>query len=157
MITIKLVDKLEEEILHHLMQFYIYEFAFFKPEIKLEATGMYKHFNLKEYWSNSHKHPFFIKKDDELIGFALVSSEHDGNPNQVDEFHIIRKYTGRGYGKVAAHKLFEEFRGPWRITQIHENKPAQAFWRKVIGSYTNGKYKEFTNEKNKLIQEFHLE
>ncbi|WP_053366359.1 GNAT family N-acetyltransferase [Bacillus sp. FJAT-27245] len=153
MINLVIVKKEEEETLHHLMQFYIYEFAALKPEINLEADGTYKRFDLTAYWEDSGYHPFFIKLGEELIGFALVSTGHEGNPNAIEEFHVIRKYNGFGYGRQAALKIFAMFPGTWRITQIEANDPAKAFWRKVIGQYTNGNYTETIDER-KTIQEF---
>ncbi|MDQ1146458.1 hypothetical protein QE429_003285 [Bacillus sp. SORGH_AS 510] len=42
MIELVRVLKEEEQILHNLMQFYIYEFTQFLPTITLEETGLYK-------------------------------------------------------------------------------------------------------------------
>lgn len=154
MINLVRVEKIEEETLHHLMQFYIYEFAALKPEIKLEPDGVYKRFDLSSYWEDPSHHPFFIKLGEELIGFALVATEHEGNPNSIEEFHVIRKYNGFGYGRQAALKLFAMFPGKWRITQIEANGPAKAFWRKVITQYTNGSYTETSDDKRRTIQEF---
>ncbi|WP_316568666.1 GNAT family N-acetyltransferase [Neobacillus sp. YIM B06451] len=154
MINLVRVKKEEEETLHHLMQFYIYEFAALKPEIKLEQDGTYKRFDLTSYWVEPNRHPFFIKLDDELIGFALVATGNEENPNSIEEFQVIRKYNGFGYGRQAALKLFSMFPGRWRITQIEANDPAKAFWRKVIGQYTNGSYSETTDANRRTIQEF---
>ncbi|OCA81517.1 hypothetical protein A8F94_21820 [Bacillus sp. FJAT-27225] len=156
MLKLVRVDKHEEETLHHLMQFYIYEFAFYKNDISLEADGTYKRFDLRHYWQDTRYHPFFIKRKDELIGFALIAEGNEQEPNQIEEFHIIRKYTGRGLGKQAACLLFEMFRGHWRITQIEANTLAQVFWRSAIGSYTGGNFTETTDEKNRTVQEFCL-
>ncbi|WP_409275989.1 GNAT family N-acetyltransferase [Neobacillus sp. SCS-31] len=154
MIELVRVEKEEEDTLHHLMQFYIYEFAALKPEIKLEQDGTYKRFDLSTYWEDPCHHPFFIKLGEELIGFALVFIGNDGNPNSIEEFHVIRKYNGFGYGRQAALKIFTMFPGKWRITQIEANDPAKAFWRNVIGQYTNGSYSETNDSNRRTIQEF---
>ncbi|RHW38027.1 GNAT family N-acetyltransferase [Neobacillus notoginsengisoli] len=154
MLTLIKVDKNQEETLHHLMQFYFYDFSVFKPEIRLETDGTYKRFQLDEYWADEHHHPFFIQLEDELIGFALVTAGLGQSSNSIEEFHIIRKYTGHGYGKIAAQQLFAMFQGKWRITQIQANEPAKAFWRKTIRSYTGGDYTEHTDDHGRTIQEF---
>ena len=151
MLSLAKVEQRQEDILHNLMQFYIYDFIFFKPEIQLELDGTYKRFELSEYWTCEHRHAYFIKMGEELIGFALVATT---TPHSIEEFHIIRKYTGRGFGKVAAHRLFAMFPGSWQVTQIKANEPAKAFWRKVIGEYTNGNYTEHTDQHSRIIQEF---
>lgn len=153
---IKIVKVLQEEehILHNLMQFYIYEFGAFMSTITLENNGSYEPFDLTPFWSSPDYHPFFIKKEEELIGFALVESATESEPNTILEFFIIRKYAGKGYGKLAATELFTLFPGKWHITQIEKNYPAQAFWRSTISKFTAGKFSERYDEKRKSIQEF---
>ena len=51
-------------------------------------------------------------------------------------------------------EVFDMFPGKWKVTQIQKNYPAQAFWRSVIGNYTNGNFSESYDEKRKSIQEF---
>jgi predicted acetyltransferase len=148
------VLKHEEHILHNLMQFYIYEFSKYMPQITLEQDGSYKPFDLNQYWENPNDHPFFIKLDEEYIGFALIESETVEFPNTVKEFFIIQKYNGKGYGKIAATKLFNIFPGKWKVNQIAKNYPAQAFWRSVISSFTNGSYRESYDENRRSVQEF---
>jgi predicted acetyltransferase len=156
MIELVRVLKEEEQILHNLMQFYIYEFTQYLPTITFEEKGLYKPFDLTPYWSSPNLHPFFIKKEDELIGFALVESATETEPNTILEFFIIRKYNGKGFGKLAATKLFTMFPGKWHITQIEKNYPAQAFWRSTISSFTKGNYSEKYDEKRRSIQEFEI-
>jgi predicted acetyltransferase len=146
--------KEEEPILHNIMQFYIYEFSQYIPAIALEADGRYQPFDFTPYWDNSNHHAFLIRKENELIGFALVESSSDKDPNSILEFFIIRKYSGQGYGKIAAHKIFSIFPGKWHITQIEKNEPAKAFWRNTISSFTSGNYSERIDERKMTIQEF---
>lgn len=157
MIILEKALKHEEYILHNLLQFYIYEFSNYIPEIKLEQDGAYEPFNLDEYWNNENFHAFFIKFEKEFIGFALVESETNEIPNTIHEFFIISKYSGNGLGRVAASKIFSQFPGNWVITQIEKNYPAQAFWRSTIDTITNGNYVERYDENRKSIQEFHTE
>lgn len=153
---IKLVKALKEEelILHNLMQFYIYEFTQYISAIALEENGLYKPFDLAQYWRNPNLHPYFIKRDEELIGFALVESATETTPNTILEFFIIRKYSGKGYGKLAAYEIFTLFSGKWSVMQLEKNYPAQAFWRSTIAKFTSGNYTEKYNENRKSIQEF---
>ncbi|CEG26968.1 GNAT family N-acetyltransferase [Bacillus sp. B-jedd] len=154
MLSLTKVGQNEEAILHNLMQFYIYDFSVFKPEIQLESNGTYKRFDLSEYWADEHHHAFFIHYGEERIGFALVATGSGASPHSIEEFHIIRKYTGRGFGREAAIRLFAMFPGSWQITQIKSNEPAKAFWRKVIKEFTSGNYTEHTDSHGRTIQEF---
>jgi predicted acetyltransferase len=143
----------DELTLHNLIQFYIYEFTVFQ-EIKLEQNGSYAPFDLKPYWTEPDHHAFFILYEGELAGFALIES---GEPNVILEFFILRKFYRRGFGKMAAIKLFDQFPGKWSITQVEKNEPARNFWCKVIGEYTGGNYIERIDDRNRSIQEFHTE
>ncbi|WP_232700109.1 GNAT family N-acetyltransferase [Brevibacillus daliensis] len=144
----------EQPILHNIMQYYVYEFSKYVKSIKLNDNGMYEPFNLTMYWESSNHHPFFIKVDDELAGFVLVKSKTYTEPSTIEEFFVMRKFKGKGIGKVAAMKIFDMFTGRWKITQIQKNYPAQAFWRGVISEYTNGKYYEEYDEHRRSVQEF---
>jgi predicted acetyltransferase len=144
------VKQEDEEILHNLIQFYIYEFTVFQ-EINLEENGKYAPFDLRPYWTDDNLHAFFISHDGELAGFAMVET---GDPNVILEFFILRKFYRRGFGKIAAMELFDRFPGKWNITQVEKNEPARKFWRKVIGEYTIGNYIENVDDYNRSIQEF---
>lgn len=154
MITIEKALQTDEPTLHNIMQFYIYEFSQYIPAIKLEENGTYKPFDLSTYWTSHCHHAFLFKLEDELIGFAMVESMHDDEPNTILEFFILRKFSGKGYGRIAAVELFKRFPGKWHITQIEKNYPAQAFWRSTISKYTSGNYSERYDEKRRSIQEF---
>jgi predicted acetyltransferase len=144
--------KQEDELtLHNLIQFYIYEFTVFQ-EISLEENGSYAPFDLKPYWTEPNLHAFIILYEGELAGFALIES---GEPNVILEFFVMRKFYRRGFGKMAAIKLFDQFPGKWSITQVEKNEPARNFWRKVIGEYTGENYIERIDDQNRSIQEFH--
>ncbi|MGP4072907.1 GNAT family N-acetyltransferase [Piscibacillus sp. B03] len=121
------------------MQFYIYEFSKYIPDIKLEHDGSYKRFNLERYWNSDNFHAHFIMLDDELIGFSLVQSATQASPNSVEEFFIMSNHSGQDYGKDVAKKLFGMYPGEWRITQIENNRPAYAFWNGLVNEVTNGR------------------
>ncbi|WP_042148072.1 GNAT family N-acetyltransferase [Paucisalibacillus sp. EB02] len=149
------VEAIEEEVLHNLIQFYIYEFSKYIPSIRVEHNGAYKPFNLEKYWIQNNFHAYFVKEETELIGFALVESAIETSPNTIEEFFIMAKYRGKGYGKKIAKELFSMFPGNWEITQIENNRPAHAFWQGLINDITNGKFIE-RFEEGKYIQEFNI-
>ena len=64
-----------------------------------------------------------------LAGFALVFT---GEPHDIAEFFVMRKYRGRGVGAQAAASLFDQFPGRWTVRQQLTNPAATAFWRKAI-------------------------
>ncbi|MCP3032527.1 GNAT family N-acetyltransferase [Halobacillus sp. A1] len=121
MVYLQKVQAEEAAELHNIMQFYLYEFSKYVQDIKLEANGTYKPFDLEKYWSENQFHAYFIKLSDELIRFALVESAAKSTPNTIEEFFIITKYKRMGYGKEAAKNLFSMFPGEWEISQLENN------------------------------------
>ncbi|RPF55483.1 GNAT family N-acetyltransferase [Aquisalibacillus elongatus] len=156
MLYLQKVKAEEEDVLHNIMQFYIYEFSKYIPDIRLEQDGVYKPFILEKYWDSDNFHAYFIKVDNELIGFGLVESATVSKPNSIEEFFIMAKHSGNGYGKKIAKELFEMFPGDWKITQIESNRPAYAFWHGLIKEITK---ENFTNrfEDGQYIQEFNTD
>jgi predicted acetyltransferase len=146
----------EQHVLENLTRYYVYEFSQFLPQqITVEVDGQFgKLHRLERYWTEPNLHPFFMYANGELAGFALVQSETEEVPNNMDEFFVLRKFEGKGIGRNAAKQLFDRFPGKWTITQIRKNVPAQAFWRSVVAEYTNDQHSERYDEKRRSIQEF---
>ncbi len=92
-----------------------------------------------------------------LAGFALVelSTRENGSPYTfMAEFFIMKKYRGQGIGQLVAFHLFDFYSGEWQVSEIAHNYPAQAFWRKIIGRYTDGQFEEEVIEDGDVLQRF---
>jgi predicted acetyltransferase len=116
---------------------------------------------LTGYWREPNWQAFLVRVDDHWAGFAWVLKvnlfrpvdpeirflEESGFPyaaphTLIEEFFVMRKYRRKGVGEHVAHYLFDLFPGVWQVSEIVENTPAQAFWRKIIERYTQGRYVE---------------
>ena len=130
------VDIKEKKVLNDLIKEYQ------KEILKQAKVEDYKY--LDSYWQDSDRHPYFIKDDDEIVGFVLVNkySLVKKEANSISEFYVKKEFRYTGIGKQSAFKTFDLFRGKWEIRELNDNVPAQDFWRKVIGEYTNGNFKE---------------
>ncbi|GGG59346.1 hypothetical protein [Paenibacillus radicis (ex Gao et al. 2016)] len=88
----------------------------------------------------------FYSRRWKATGFALVRKLGVDRDNKsiysIAEFFVMKKYRQLGAGQGAAYELFNRFSGVWKVAQIEENKPAQLFWRKIIGKYPNHSYQE---------------
>lgn len=89
-------------------------------------------------------HPFIVRVDGELAGFALIKQMNTNHAADYDvgEFFIVRKFRRKGIGKSVAHYLFDHFPGVWQVRQMMDHKLAQAFWRQVIADYSGKQYQE---------------
>lgn len=151
-IELELIDISDKSILSQMLQDY-------QLEISGDNSGGYKYLDL--YWEKENRHPFFIKVDGELAGFALVNGHTIVSKGATNfaEFYILKKYRKNGIGKIAAKMVFAMFPGEWEVRQIVENPIAHVFWNKVISEYSNGKFQEIkmNNEDwNGWIQTFKI-
>jgi predicted acetyltransferase len=71
----------------------------------------------------------------------------------MSEFFVMKKYRRKGLGKAAAEQIFHLHRGQWEVFQKESNKPAQAFWRKIIDEYTRGQFTD-RSEGGRRVQDF---
>jgi len=146
----------EEHILRNMFEFYDYEFSQYL-NFELNKEGLFRKAPVTEYLSNDEFNSFFIKSDGTLLGFVIVKMTNS-NPSkpsfEIEQFFILKKYNGKGIGKQAAIKIFDRYKGNWKVTQVERNYPAQAFWRNVIKHYTNNLYTETYDDKRRSIQEF---
>lgn len=133
----------DKPLLQRMMELYQYDFSEFEGT-DLDAHGSYGYNYLDHYWTEEGRHPFLLRVDGKLAGFALVN-RHAILPNSewsMAEFFIMRKYRRQGIGKRVARHIFDQFRGRWEVAQIASNPKAHQFWRKVIEEYAGGKFEE---------------
>lgn len=101
--------------------------------------------------------PFVILASGVRAGFALVTRLPAWPREQADfrmsEFYVVPAARGRRVGAHAATLLFSRFEGEWEVLENEGNRAALAFWRRVIGGQTAGRYRE-TREAGEIRQRF---
>ena len=102
-------------------------------------------------------HPFVILADGVRAGFARVtrlpSWPRAGADFRMSEFYIAPAARRRGVGARAAMVLFSRFEGEWEVLEDADNRPALAFWRRVIGAQAAGRFREI-REGSEIRQRF---
>ncbi len=118
-------------VIANLLQLYLYDMAPYFGA-RLNAAGRYDHDILEEAWA----HPYLFTLEGAPAGFALITREctiRERSPCwYVAEFGILRPYQGRGLGRRAFQALLEANPGDWEVTWYDGNRPASAFWPRVI-------------------------
>ena len=139
------MGRAQDELLRNLYQFYMYDFSEFMGW-DAGVDGRFGADDISDCWTNPQRFQLLIQVDGNPAGFALIQVEAGDGADEVDmrEFFVMRAYRKRGVGEFAARRSFDRFRGRWTVFELRENKVAQAFWRKVIGKYTGGRYEEKT-------------
>ncbi|TAK56666.1 MAG: GNAT family N-acetyltransferase [Dehalococcoidia bacterium] len=148
----------EKAALRRLLELYQYDFTEFTDE-DVGADGRFGYGYLDAYLDEAHRHGFLIKAGGHLAGLVLVrraaSVDDDGDVMDMAEFFVMRKYRRRRVGSEAARLAFDRFAGRWEVREMAPNRPAQAFWRRVIGDYTGGRFDERRLDDGRwLVQSF---
>lgn len=146
----------EKLILRHLLQLYCYDFTEFDGA-DVDDYGLYPYNYLDHYWTEENRHPYLVRVAGKLAGFALIrllKNDEGADFTYMSEFFIMKKYRGKGIGQQVAFHLFDLYPGIWEVSEIATNYPAQAFWRKIIGRYTGGNFKEEIMEDGDVLQTF---
>jgi len=116
---------------------YLHDMSEFADFLKLSVDGSYKYQNLHYYWEKDELSAFFIKIDSEIAGFVLSNKPPyipDDCEISIQEFFILKKFRGKGFGMEAALKFLERFPGKYFIAQLRNNKPAIEFWHSVYST-----------------------
>jgi predicted acetyltransferase len=135
----------DEPRLAALYEYYAYELSDVLS-MDVGEDGRFHAPPLELYWSDPRRHPFLVRVDDQIAGFALIQRRSrltgDESINDVAEFFVLKRHRRHGVGEQLARALFDRFRGRWEVRGRKENVAAAAFWRRVIGRYTDGRYEE---------------
>jgi predicted acetyltransferase len=131
-------------VARNLSMFYIYDMAEFM-DWPCQESGLFE--GCEEFfadWQAGRNHPYLIRCQGELAGFAGVKATKEGHC--IQEFFILRKFRRHGLGRQVAEALFQAFPGAWKIQALAANTPAVAFWRAVVRDYAQGQFSEHDGE-----------
>ena len=134
----------EREILANLLQKYLYEFSQWN-QWDVNPLGLYNYPWLDCYWDpDERRWAYLIRADGKLAGFVMVNDYPEASDRPCDfaiaEFFVMHKYRRAGVGSFAAKAAFDLHRGQWQLKYHPKNMASAAFWNKVVGEYTGGRY-----------------
>lgn len=140
-----LADPSDHQRLLALLQLYVYDFSEILP-LEVAEDGRFHAPSVTAKLTAPDNYAFLIRVDDRLAGFALVQPRSyltgDAGVFDMAELFVMRRHRHRGIGERVASWLFDRFRGSWEVRQKAENHAATAFWRRIIGRYTDGQFAE---------------
>ena len=135
------VDETKKDILYRLLQFSLYDGSqYIDNELNDDCLYDYKWFN--NYFTDDNRDAFFIKDNDNYIGFVMVNENLKFNKSGkcIAEFLVIPRYRRCHIGKRVAYDIFNMYDGLWEVQPMENNPFAYAFWKNIINEYTNGNY-----------------
>ncbi len=146
--TLTEVTEGERALLARLFELYLYDFSEME-HADVDEDGWFVPSArdwLARYWREPGKHALLLRVEGKPAGLALVEESSpvagSGDRRFLGAFFVARAYRRRGYGAAVARAIFDRFPGRWQVLQIRANTGAQAFWRRVIGRYTGGRFEE---------------
>lgn len=109
----------------------------------LDAEGCYG-YGLARFFAGDEAAAYIATANGHLAGFALVdrATKVAAGGHWMDQFFVLKKYRRAGVGSALAVAVFDARPGAWEVGQMPANAPARAFWHRLIGTYTGGRYTE---------------
>jgi predicted acetyltransferase len=138
----------DREWLTNVYPFYLHDLSEFDDGYyRLDERGRWTPDHLPSWLDEPDDHPLILLESGARVGAALVNeapSPHlsPGIGFRMAEFFVLRAYRGRGIGRRAVFALFDRFPGVWEISELRRNERAIRFWRRVIGEYAGGRFRE---------------
>ncbi len=132
----------DKTVLRRMMELYQYDMSE-REERDLNEHGIFGYPYLDHYWTESDRHPFVVRVNNQLAGFALVNRHcySEGRDYALAEFFVLRRYRRQGVGVRMARLVFDRLPGAWEVAVSDNNAEALAFWERVIAGYTRGRYR----------------
>lgn len=97
----------------------------------------------------------------QYLGFALVAPAAVTRAQGcwMEQFFVLKAHRRHGLGRTLAAQVLGRHPGPWEIGQMHGNRAAQAFWRRVIGELAPGGHVELqlsSGDWQGVVQQFDI-
>ncbi len=136
----------DKPVVRQLLELYQYDFSEFVLG-DVDEHGFYGYQYLDHYWTDDNRCPLLFKVDGRWAGCALVRT---GEPHDMAEFFVMRRYRRSGIGIQAARAVFARFPGAWQVRQMAGNPASTMFWKQAIpvpfedGTHETGPMQTFT-------------
>jgi len=143
-IEITQINKDQKELFLNLYNFYLYDLSEYTGD-DLRDEGMFDSTNTYLDLERSELFPYFIKKNDKIIGFVLVCSPPFVDENidyAIQELFVFRKYRGKNIAKQAVELVLGTLEGIIRVEQLKVNHSAIRFWNKFYKEHSIFKLSE---------------
>ena len=111
-VTLHTVHSRKRHVLANLAHLYVYD-ASDIAGIDCDEEGAFQLDTISEdrFWSEADHHPFFVRVDGRLAGFAMVDNQGNApiTDRNIADFFILRKYRRKRVGASVACALFDRF------------------------------------------------
>jgi len=128
--------------IYRMLELYQYELSDIWDQ-DLDGHGEFG-YALDRYFQSSNCKAFVALVAGKYAGFALAdrATKVAADGNWMDQFFVLKKYRRVQVGATLARAVFEALPGYWEVGQMPANLPAQAFWRRTIGEFSDNAHTE---------------
>jgi predicted acetyltransferase len=127
-----------------MLELYQYELSDIWPQ-DADAQALYG-YDLTRHRLGERFHAHVAVQGSQYVGCALVApaavTRQAGS--WMEQFFVLKRYRRTGAGRALAEHVLRAHPGLWEVGQMPQNRAAQAFWRQVVGAFTQGRYTELT-------------
>lgn len=146
-INLEIVTLEEKEKLKKLLQLYLHDLILYFS-LPFNSVICEYNYNIDKYFSDNYA--YFIKDNNNILGFILVDDNKNNN-YEISEIFVLNNYKRNKIGKEAVTKVFNLYRGNWTIKAVPNSIIAESFWKNIVKEYTNNNYiEEYTGKYNRL-------
>jgi predicted acetyltransferase len=137
-LEIRPAGEADQPVIQEMSSLYVYDISEFTGW-DCADSGRYGCRSFHEYRAEPACHPFLVKVDGKLAGFALINDQgaFPETQHNVGEFFVLRKWRRRGIGERVARFVFDRFRGGWEVMQLVANTPPDVTPRRRSSSRTS--------------------
>lgn len=142
-LRIQQVDRAADAVLRNLFEHYMHDMAeWFGFDTREDGSYAYP---TEQLWDQGCD-VFLAFAELVPVGFAVVSdtgARADAESSRdLKEFFVVRRHRRDGIGEAFARHVWDQYPGSWLVRVYQGNQPALPFWRRVVGTYTGGKFRE---------------
>lgn len=137
MVELVRVHEIDRPALWALVDEYLLELANHR-EIPVGPTTAADYRYLPAYWSEPGRHPFFVTRSGERVGFLLVREVPAEGVIQMSDFYVQPTSRRSGIGREALERVFRRFPGAWELQVHRRNRPGLAFWSRSLEALCPG-------------------
>lgn len=133
---IQKITEADQECFVNMFNYYLYELSAYSLE-DIGTNGTFEMDDTSPYYQDERLHPYFIKVNENLVGFILITSPPyvaEGVDYSVQELFILPKYRGMKIAKEAAMRIFRLFPGRYDVGMFKSNAKAVKFWTNLLSS-----------------------
>lgn len=122
-----------KNILENLISLYLHDLSQFVDDLKVNNDGKFEYDGFEFYFKYEELNPFLIYCNDEVAGFILLNLGKfvpSTVQYSIHELFILKSFRKKRVATRAIKKVFETYKGKYKVGQLQNNELAVEFWKR---------------------------